>query len=68
MLRALLACLAALLSSQYGAALAGEQVVSREDQLRAAYLFNFMKFVEWPPEAASDVLTVCFVGADAVRE
>lgn len=35
---------------------------SREDQFKAAYLFNFVKFVEWPATAPPDVITVCFVG------
>src|SRR5262249_20249444 len=38
----------------------------REAQLKAAYLFNFMKFVEWPPDAVNGGLTVCFTGGDGV--
>ena len=40
----------------------------REDQFKAAYLYNFMKFVEWPPSTASSMLTVCFRGADGVLD
>ena len=42
--------------------------VSREDVLKAAYLFNFTKFVEWPGESGDMVLTLCFIGGSAVRE
>lgn len=40
--------------------------VDREDQFKAAYFFNFLKFVEWPASVASDELTVCVVGSDGV--
>jgi len=40
----------------------------REDHLRAGYLLNFAKFVEWPTLGATDVLTVCFVGGTGIRE
>jgi YfiR/HmsC-like len=46
-------------------AVAGEPV-GREDQFKAAYVFNFLKFVEWPASVPSDVLAVCVVGADGV--
>jgi uncharacterized protein DUF4154 len=36
--------------------------------LKAGYLFNFMKFVEWPPLAAADTITVCFLGDSAVYD
>jgi len=39
----------------------------REDRLKAGYLFNFAKFVEWPASAASDSLTFCFVGAEGIQ-
>ena len=41
--------------------------VSRADQLTAAYLINFAKFVEWPATTTSTVLTMCIEGADGVR-
>ena len=41
-----------------------ENPTPREDVLKAAYLFNFVKFVEWPAAPASDALTVCFLGGD----
>ncbi|MET0986309.1 MAG: YfiR family protein [Steroidobacteraceae bacterium] len=46
----------------------GGETISREDQFKAAYLFNFLKFVDWPPSVANDVLTVCVIGADGVHD
>jgi hypothetical protein len=40
----------------------------RENQLKAAYLLNFVKFIEWPSLAAGDALNVCFLGASSVYE
>ena len=40
----------------------------RVDALKAGYLFNFMKFVEWPPLASTDTLTVCFLGDSRVYD
>src|SRR5262249_36970824 len=42
--------------------------VARADELRAAYLFNFAKLVEWPASSPSDTLTICFVGASGVHD
>jgi len=35
-----------------------------EERLKATYLYNFLQFVDWPPQAFSDSsnLTVCVVG------
>lgn len=41
--------------------------IGREDQMKAAYLFNFAKFVEWPPDAKGPI-RVCFIGAPGVYE
>jgi hypothetical protein len=41
---------------------------SREDQLKAGYIFNFAKFVEWPSLAATDTLTICFLGGLGIRD
>ena len=41
---------------------------ARENHLRAGYLFNFAKFVEWPALGSTDALTVCFAGATGVRD
>jgi hypothetical protein len=48
------------------ASCADEVAIRREEQLKAAYLFNFVKFVEWPASAPAGALTVCFVGGDGV--
>ena len=40
----------------------------REAQLKAAYVFNFIKFVDWDARATGRTLDVCFSGADEVRE
>jgi hypothetical protein len=39
-------------------------------EIRAAFVFNFVKFTEWPMQAYTDAgspLTTCFLGADDVR-
>jgi hypothetical protein len=39
-------------------------------EIRAAFVFNFAKFTEWPMQAYTDAgspLTACFLGADDVR-
>jgi hypothetical protein len=38
----------------------------REAEMKAAYVFNFLKFVEWSPRTPSDSLVVCFRGAEPV--
>ena len=40
----------------------------RVDGLKAGYLFNFLKFVEWPPLAPADILTLCLLGESGVYE
>src|SRR5688500_16170459 len=54
--------LAALLLVATAGHLALAQGVSEEYQVKAAYLYNFLKFVEWPPEAGSGPLTICVAG------
>ena len=49
-----------------GLAVADEVAIRREDQFKAAYLFNFVQFVDWPVTVAPDVLTVCFSGGAGV--
>lgn len=41
---------------------------SRESQLKAAYLFNFLKFVDWPATPARADLLVCVRGAPGVHD
>jgi hypothetical protein len=51
-----------------GSSVAGVFAQSREAseyQIKAAFLYNFTKFVEWPPEASpgvNDPLAICIVG------
>jgi hypothetical protein len=40
----------------------------RADQIKAAYLFNFLKFVEWPAGAFEEAIEICFAGAPGVHE
>ena len=43
------------------------QTVAKEYRIKAAYLFNFSQYVEWPPEAfkdANEPLTYCTIGDD----
>jgi hypothetical protein len=47
---------------------ADDASTAREDQFKAGYLFNFVKFVEWPAFVPADVLTVCFVGGEGVYD
>ncbi|GFE83923.1 hypothetical protein GCM10011487_59230 [Steroidobacter agaridevorans] len=43
-----------------------DAATQREDQFKAAYVFNFVKFVTWPDPEATGNLTICFVGGDGV--
>lgn len=45
-----------------------DDVQRREDQFKAAYLFNFVKFVDWPATAPADSITVCFLGGAGVHQ
>jgi hypothetical protein len=38
------------------------QEVTSEYQVKAVFLFNFMKFVEWPASAPAGPLTICVAG------
>ena len=64
MLRGLI-CALVLLSCASNAA---EPAAKRADQFKAAYLFNFVKFVEWPDGMPQDQLLVCFLGGHGVFE
>jgi hypothetical protein len=41
---------------------------ARADQIKAAYLFNFVKFVEWPAGALNEAIEICFAGAPGVHK
>jgi hypothetical protein len=52
----------ALLAVLGGAALAGADGPVPEDQVKAAFLFNFLKFVEWPGKAGEGPWVMGVVG------
>jgi hypothetical protein len=46
-----------------------QEPASIEPHVKAAFLYNFLKFIEWPPEMlAAGPLTVCVTGSPAVAE
>lgn len=45
---------------------ADELDIGREDQLKAAYLFNFVKFVEWPANDGAPI-RICFIGGQGIH-
>ena len=62
----ILSTLAYFLALELGAAEARGKL-TREYDLKAAFLFNFAQFVEWPPEAfpdASSPFVICVLGDD----
>lgn len=63
--RLALAC-AVLAAAAWTRASAQSVEVALEYRVKAAYLFNFTKFVEWPEEALRDgtPLTICTVGGN----
>ncbi len=40
------------------------QETSLEYQVKAAYLYNFVKFIEWPAAARRGTLTICIAGGN----
>ena len=58
-MRRIAALLAVVLAATW---MPSAQAVSEEYRVKAAYLYNFLKFVEWPPEAGSGPLTICIAG------
>jgi hypothetical protein len=61
------AALAALLSTAGARWVSAQSSPSSEYQVKAAFLFHFAQFVDWPPEAFKDAtspLTYCTVGED----
>jgi hypothetical protein len=67
MVKPVLALALTLLACTFASA-AEQPRSSREDQLKAGYIFNFAKFVEWPNLAATDILTICFLGGAGIRD
>jgi hypothetical protein len=48
--------------------LAAAQTKPTEPQMKAAFLYNFVKFIEWPDVLAAEPITVCVFGSPAVAE
>ena len=62
----ILSALAALMATTMSAR--ADAVTQREDQFKAAYVFNFVRFVEWPSGVAAETVRVCFVGGAGVYQ
>jgi hypothetical protein len=73
------ACFALLTLAAFAGCVLGEEPPADEYPIKAAFLFNFAKFVEWPPDAfksPGDPLVICVLGQnpfgsaleDVVRE
>ena len=64
-------CLISLLSLLLCSSVNAEHSLSKEDKLKAAYLFNFTKFIEWPILAKSErpsSIRICVDGSSAFFE
>lgn len=71
--RVLQLVLAVAFSAMVGgvSSLRGEVSPLSEDQVKAAFLYNFAKFVEWPPEAFAGPdapIVIGVVGADSIAD
>lgn len=64
--RARLACCLGLCIVASGMSMKMQSQEIEEYQLKAAFLFNFTKFISWPHADASSKLTVCVVNAKEV--
>jgi hypothetical protein len=62
----LLAVLLLLAAGSARVAHADDLDIGREEQMKAAYLFNFTKFIEWPVSAKRPI-RICFMGAPGVH-
>ena len=50
---------------------APEAIAQSEDQIKAAFLFNFARYVEWPDsafEGRTDAIRICMLGEDRLAE
>jgi len=59
--------LAAWIAGFSVASICAQSREASEYEIKAAFLYNFARFVEWPPEAspgADDPLAICIVGED----
>jgi hypothetical protein len=48
-----------------GSLLLANHAWSSESTLRVAFVYNFIKFIEWPDSNAQDSIRLCALGADA---
>jgi hypothetical protein len=55
-------------SATWGLAENADSTQRREDQIKAGYLFNFAKFVEWPPTKQIVNASLGVVGASGIQE
>jgi hypothetical protein len=39
-----------------------------EQDIKAAYLYNFIKFIEWPESDTSESMIICILGDDSINE
>jgi hypothetical protein len=58
---------AAILLTIFAPAFARD-AIDREAQLKAGYLVNFAKLVEWPAASPQAAITFCFVGGDSIHD
>lgn len=67
--RLLALCASALLVAGTPASTAGQEAAT-EDDVKAAFVYNFGKFVQWPDEAfaAAPELSLCLLGSDPLEE
>lgn len=59
-----------LLSFFFSASVKPEETASREYQIKAAFLYNFLKFVEWPKNKAPDgnePIIISIIGKDVFK-
>ncbi len=42
-----------------------QAATAREYKIKAACIYNFVKFIEWPAQAVRDTITVCVLGQEA---
>ena len=56
----------AVIAFSMGITAAAAQAQSLEYQVQAAYLYNFVKFVDWPSGALGAAITICTAGSTPV--
>lgn len=59
-----LSAAALVLAAIWPATATPQNAGASEYQVKAAFLYNFAKYVEWPPEASGTAVTLCIGGRD----